>query len=154
MDEDKLLPLAILHARPQQRIDSATQFQKLIFLTQEETDFRREFEFLKGEYGPVSHEVAAVLEVLSDRGLIEKSVSRNRSGMEKHGFSLTSRGEDLVEDIRADDGSGRFEALIETAEAIIADHGEKPVDRLMKYVYHQYPEYSGEPSTRESKPVE
>jgi uncharacterized protein YwgA len=52
MTNQSLLPLALLYADGQRKIEGITRFQKLVFLAQEETDIEEKFEFTPDNYGP------------------------------------------------------------------------------------------------------
>lgn len=95
MSNPKLLPLALLHIGGES-IDGATRFQKLVFLAQEETDLDEIFHFRADKYGPFSPELAQTLDLLEERGLINKEVQTTRAGHERFEYGLTRRGIDVA----------------------------------------------------------
>jgi len=118
MPQSKLLPLALLYTDNSREIDGATRFQKLVFLAQEETDLPDIFEYQSDKYGPFSPELAATLDELENMNLIEKKISHNRSGNEKHLYSLTGEGRRIVMKILNEHGDGAFKTLLDESEQI------------------------------------
>ncbi|ADB60297.1 hypothetical protein Htur_1409 [Haloterrigena turkmenica DSM 5511] len=153
MSHSKLLPLGLLYVDGQREVDGATRFQKLVFLAQEETDLYNAFEFRSDKYGPFSPELHATLDKLQERDLIAKEVKKNRSGNEKYAYRLTPTGQQVVQKlINRNDLSG-FDDILEDAQNVKKRYNNKPLDRLLRYVYSKYPEYTDESELDEFKPA-
>lgn len=136
MPNFKLFPLALLYVGGDS-IDGATKFQKLVFLAQEETDLPEIFDYQADKYGPFSPELAQVLEVLEDRGLIEKDTRTTRAGHDRYDYRLTTRGHKIASEMAKDE---EFEPLFENGEEVKTSHNHKPLDSVLKYVYRKYPD--------------
>lgn len=151
MAQQHLLPLALLYTDRSREIDGATKFQKLVFLAQEETNLGSPFEYESEKYGPFSAELAATLSELERRGLIEKDVRTNRSGKDKHHFRLTDEGQSVVR--RLKDESDAFDDVLDAAHELKQDYNNMSLDQILKYVYSNYPGYTGESRLDEFKPT-
>lgn len=77
MTDSKLLPIALLYVGGWEKIDGATRFQKLVFLTQRESDVADVFEYEADQYGPYSVEFARTLDALVQKGYVERSTVTN-----------------------------------------------------------------------------
>lgn len=152
MAQNKLLPLALLYVDGQREIDGATKFQKLVFLSQEETDVGSPFEYQADKYGPFSPELHATLSDLESRGLIKKEVRTNRSGNEKYVYHITSAGRKVIKTLMKRDDAAGLEDLLDDAQEIKKKHSNKPLDRMLKYVYTKYPKYTSETELTEFTP--
>jgi uncharacterized protein YwgA len=153
MAQNKLLPLALLYVDGQREIDGATKFQKLVFLSQEETDVGSPFEYQADKYGPFSPELHATLDDLEDRGLIKKEIRSNRSGNEKYVYHLTSAGSTVIKKLMDRDDAEGLEDVLDDAQEIKKKHANKPLDRILKYVYTKYPAYTENTELDEFKPT-
>lgn len=153
MAQSKLLPLALLYVDNQRGIDGATKFQKLVFLSQEETDVGSAFDYKSDKYGPFSPELHATLDDLEDRGLIKKEVRTNRSGNKKYVYHLTSTGRTVIKKLMKRDDAEGLEDILDDAQEIKKKHAGKPLDRILKYVYTKYPDYTDKSELNEFKPT-
>lgn len=145
MVNKSLLPLALIYANENQRpIDGATRFQKLVFLAQEELDVEEivggSFEYQSDRFGPFSPELAATLEQLEDRGFIEKKEENTRAGNEKHIFRLTDKGRAAVRNLH--NKKPHVGQLLEASSEVMDTYGDRPFERLLRYVYTNYDEYT------------
>lgn len=148
---NKLLPLALLYVDGRREIDGATKFQKLVFLAQKETDIEESFEFRSDKYGPFSPELHATLDELENRNLIRKEIRRNRSGNEKYTYSLTGYGTEVLQKVMDKDEGGDFEQILENSDEVKKEYNRKPFDRLLRYVYSKYDEYTDKSELEEYK---
>jgi uncharacterized protein YwgA len=152
MSSSILLPLALLYGDGQRQVEGATRFQKLAFLTQEEASLSSRFEFRADKYGPFSPQLHGTLEELENRGLIKKDIQTNRSGNEKYVYHLTDAGRRVVQKLKKRDDSGAFDTILKKAHETKRKHNQKPLDRLLKYVYSKYPSYTENSELDEFKP--
>lgn len=135
MTQSKLLPIALLYAGGREKIDGATRFQKLVFLTQRETDMADVFEYEAHQYGPYSVEFARTLDALVQKGYIDRNTVTNELGNQKHVFSLTVEGIQLAKEMV---GRERFRPLFDIATEIKAQYNDRPLPDLLQYVYRNY----------------
>lgn len=153
MSDLTLLPLALLYVTDEQTIDGITRFQKLVFLAQfePETDLGEIFEFEPGQYGPYSEELAAALDVLEDRDVVDREVVTTRGGNEKYVYSLTEEGEEFVREQLASDDD--LDHLFEVSKAVERGFNDVPLNRLLHYVRRNYPDYTVEKEMGIAEPV-
>jgi uncharacterized protein YwgA len=152
MAQSTVLPLALLYVDGSREIDGATRFQKLIFIAQQETPLGQPFDYREDKYGPFSPELYATLDELERRNLIEKNVRTNRSGNEKYTYHLTPQGRRAVQDLREKIDEDTFNRILQEAQKVKTQYNEMPLDRLLRYVYSKYPEYTSESELDEFKP--
>lgn len=141
MTSSRLLPLALLYTESRSAVDGATRFQKLVFLSQEETELPDDYPFHAANYGPYSYDLDDNLKLFRDRGLIERNIRTNAIGNEKHVFTLTTTGIQTVQRMLK---KPQYEPLFEHATEIKRRFNERPLDELLRYVYAKYPEYTTE----------
>jgi DNA-binding PadR family transcriptional regulator len=137
-----LLPVALLYVDRQKSIEGITRFQKLIFLLDEETDLDVGYDFRPDNYGPFSPELYNVIETLEDRDLVNREVKHTRGGNEKFVYSLTESGRKVAKRVleREDDVKEVFDA----AQEVKQKHNDQSLERLLRYVYNKYPDYTSE----------
>jgi uncharacterized protein YwgA len=141
---DVLLPLALAYVDGSDEIEGATRFQKLAFLSQEETGVDALHEFQADKYGPFSPSLAAAIDSLESKGLIEKTVETTRSGNEKYNYSITDAGRRVIQSLREDEGkSEKVERVLKAAHETKRENNDMPLDRLLRRVYKKYPSYTG-----------
>lgn len=143
-----LLPLALIYANKNQKpIDGATRFQKLVFLAQEEFDVQSilgdEYEYQADKYGPFSPEFATALDQLQNKGFLEKEEETTRAGNEKHTFKLTGKGRQAVRKLQAEE-EDQIRELLDKSSLLMENYGSQPLERLLRYVYNKYPDYTSE----------
>lgn len=153
MAHNKLLPLALLYVDRGREIDGATKFQKLVFLIQQETDVGSPFEYRPDKYGPFSPELHATLEDLEDRGLIKKNVQTNRSGNEKFVYNITPAGMTVVKKLMNRDDVEGLKPILDDSQEIKQEYNNRPLDRVLKYVYTKYPDFTTKSELSEFKPA-
>ncbi|RZH67197.1 helix-turn-helix transcriptional regulator [Natrinema altunense] len=151
MTDSKLLPLALLYVDGQREVDGATRFQKLVFLAQKETDLEESFKFRSDKYGPFSPELHATLSELQNRDLVEKDVRKNRSGNEKYTYRLTPTGRRVVQKLINRDDLSEFEEILQKGQSIKREYNNQPLDRVLRYVYSQYPGFTDKSELDEFK---
>lgn len=146
-----------------------TRLEKLLFLLQKETDFEgigTFFHFVAHNFGPFSKEVYEAVEFLESCELIdvrerpyssyyanigesqlvneisdeapEEMVGREGGFAEKL-FQLTENGKIVAGKIR-DAITRRSPDDIEAIKRIICRYGHLPLNQLIRYVYHKYPD--------------
>lgn len=152
MAQEKLLPLALLYVDSGREIEGATRFQKLVFLAQEERGLGDIFDFESYKYGPFSPELHATLDELENRGLLEKKIETNRSGNETYSYHLTGVGRRVVQNLMDNDNSGTFDKLLDESNEVKREHNDKTLDRLLRYVYSKYPDYTDKSELEEIVP--
>lgn len=119
---------------------TATHAHKLVFVAQKESrsvwplsafeTADAPFDFEAGQYGPQSRELAVALEALVEGGLLNKTVDDSPLG-EKWSYSITEQGREVVEERNSS----------YTPSNLVSRMANWPVDRVLKYVKQEYPEY-------------
>lgn len=148
MNAKQFLPLALLYATEDGRIEGRTRFQKLAFLAGEELqEYGVEpYDFIPYDYGPFDKTLLDELEKLETEGLVEINKTRTFGGDERYDYRLTGAGKESYQDNRNDqpdsDGEERFQTVEQVAEEIVKEYGEMPISNLIEYVYSEYPEYA------------
>ncbi|MDJ1433972.1 PadR family transcriptional regulator [Halostagnicola sp. A-GB9-2] len=142
MTQEILLPLAMLYANGKESVEGATRFQKLVFLSQKETDVEKTFMYRSDDFGPFSKELHAALEELENRGIIDRTIRTNRSGKETYIYTLTGFGERIIEQIQENNDAEEFEDLLEQVEKTKSEYNNIPLDRLLQYVYSNHRNYT------------
>lgn len=139
MASPTIVPLAFLYADGRRQIEGATRFQKLVFLAQKEGGLPEVFEYESDKYGPFSKELHATLDELERRGLISKDIKTTESGHEKYTYSLTDTGYRVIRNVkdRVD-----LDLYLEPAQELKSERNDQPMERLLRYVYSKYPEYT------------
>jgi uncharacterized protein len=159
-----LLLLAADTADPRQRFrsDGVTRLEKLLFLLDKETDFKRElaepFTFDAYHYGPYSPEVYDAIDFLKGMQLMtERQVDVN-SGIDVSEEVAALDKDDLNESnpyierqlLLTDDGKAVAKVLStrvspagkEALTEIKDRYGSMPLRQLLRYVYGRYPEFT------------
>jgi len=151
-------------------VGGVTRLEKLLFLLQRETNFEKMdsfYEFSAHNYGPFSKEVYEALDFLEGVELIqvkervhssyytnvgeilllqaisEEEVSEtttiNSEGITEKLFLLTESGHKVAKKLRQTIEKRRPKD-IEELNGIIRRYGKLPLNQLIRYVYHKYPE--------------
>lgn len=134
-----------------------TRLAKYVFLMKQETDcdvlVRNFYEHLAFRYGPFSKEVEGDIRALEAIGLVtvEKPADRNLHGSGAAGrapkrkvkaiYALTERGENTADALMAEARARGLPLRRQVHEMIDRFRG-KPLDDLVKYVYHKYPRFA------------
>lgn len=145
-----------------QSLDGVTRLEKLLFLLDQETDFEGIglFPFEAHNFGPFSKEVYAAVEFLEGCGLIdvqEKSypsifassdedrllaeISDEDESVQvtEKQFALTENGRVVARKIREAIAQKNPED-VRQLDSIVQKYGSRPLNQLIRYVYHQYPD--------------
>lgn len=139
MRNEETLTLSLLYTRNREAIKGATRFQKLVFLAQEEQRFAEVFEFEPYNYGPYSSELATTVRGLEARGLVKTDVETNAYGQERAVYRLTREG---IARIRKETNERDLDEVFSAAEEIKTTYNGWGTERLLKYVYRKYDEYT------------
>lgn len=138
--ERQLIPLSLLEAAGGE-ISGRTRLQKLAFLLVEEEldDDYPGYEFVKYDYGPFSKDLLTDVESLDDNGVVGEEETRTFSGNQRYDYDLQPDvGEQVKELAESDEEMGE---ILEAAQEIVDEHGDKPIRELLEDVYDEYPEY-------------
>lgn len=133
----KLLPLAILEAAGDGKIEGITRFQKLVFLAQREQDGEQPYDFEPKDYGPFSKDLYDDLDLLVTNGFVDRSKEQTELGNEKQVYELTEKGRRAVERARKEDEE--FPINVTGAEQVLSEYGDMSLWKLLEYVYETYP---------------
>jgi len=146
MNKRKILPLALLYATKEGRIDGRTRFQKLIFLMQKEgaldelspTDTYR---FKPYDYGPFSSTLYDDLDEHIERELIDDAIEKlnEEDDIVKYEYQLKDEGWNFIEERLS---TTEIKQIVEEAERIMGKYGDLPLPELIDLVYSKYPEYA------------
>lgn len=138
--ERQLIPLSLLEAADGE-ISGRTRLQKLAFLLVEEElddDFPG-YDFVKYDYGPFSKGLLSDVESLDDDGVVGENETRTFSGNRRYDYGLQSGFGERVEELAESDEEVR--EVLEAAQDVVDEHGDKPIRELLEDVYDEYPEY-------------
>ena len=136
--EKQLFPLALLYANEEQSVDGITRLQKLIFLTQKESDeIDEEYEFKAGKYGPYSRPLYDDVDRLVKEGFVDENVEKNPFGNEKQVYELTDKGKRTVENALS--SVSGFREVENAVEEIKQEYNNTGFTTLLEYVYETYP---------------
>lgn len=139
MRNEETLTLSLLYTRNREAIEGATRFQKLVFLAQEEQRFAEVFDFEPYKYGPYSSELAATVQGLEARGLVKTKMDTNAYGQERIVYRLTREG---IAQIREEMDDQELDDVFDAVDEIKAKYNDWGTERLLKYVYRKYDEYT------------
>lgn len=147
MNAKRLLPLALLAATDDSRIEGHTRLQKLVFLAQEASG-EQPYEFTPDDYGPFSSGLRVEVEAMATDGLVRSVETQTFGGDCRHSYRSTDAGIDAYQDARSGDAvsSGvqrdRGATIHAGATAVIEEFGALPVSNLIGHVFDEYPEYA------------
>jgi uncharacterized protein YwgA len=136
----QLIPLSLLEAAGGE-ISGRTRLQKLAFLLVEEElddDFSG-YDFVKYDYGPFSKELLSDVESLDDDGVVGENETRTRSGNRRYDYGLQPDISEQIEELAESDEDVR--EVLEAAQEVVDEHGDKRIRELLEDVYEKYPEY-------------
>ena len=135
----KTIPLALLEATAEGKIEGITRFQKLVFLAQEEELHRTLYNFEPMDYGPFSSSLYEDIDRLVEEGFIRenKEPTSHPDGEDKQVYEITNTGKKgLIAANLEEDFVGRHEQY----EEIIDKYNELDLWPLLEYVYEEYPD--------------
>lgn len=143
-------------------LNGITRLEKLIFLLEQETSFEGIgcfFPFEPHNFGPFSKEVYEAVEFLEGCELIDvyertytspysasdedkllseiSDETRDAPATEKY-FTLTANGQKVARIIH-EALAGKRQADVDEVDRIVRKYGTRPLNHLIRYVYHQYP---------------
>ncbi|MFB6177752.1 MAG: PadR family transcriptional regulator [Halobaculum sp.] len=140
MPESTLIPLTVLYTDGRSRVEGATRFQKLVFLTQAETRVPEQYPYHADKYGPFSPHLQEDLQELAADGLLGRTSETNAVGNERYVYSITPDGIRTVRrTVEATDG---LEQLLDSVQQIKREYNDEPLQHLLKYVYRNYESYT------------
>ncbi len=138
-DKTPVVPLVLLYTQENNRVDGATRFQKLVFLSQEESDLPETYSYHADKYGPYSHELQSDLDRLIREEFIELNVVNNWAGNPKYVYTLTTKGRQVSKGLL-----DRAESVFSKIDQATERYSGRNLDDLLSYVYSEYPEYAEE----------
>jgi|AntDeeMinimDraft_4_1070355.scaffolds.fasta_scaffold00240_3 uncharacterized protein YwgA len=144
MRRRQLLPLVLLGAEDEEPVEGRTRLQKLMFLIQKRMEEQGDpldwgYPFQAYDYGPFAKELYDDLDQLRRRGLVEEREQHLDDDVIQYDYVLTSKGREFVREELED---RRPDGLAETTEAIKDDFNDVSLQKLIDYVYTEYPEYA------------
>lgn len=140
MAKSTLIPLALLYTRNRGSVEGATRFQKLIFLSQQETGVPEKYSYHADKYGPFSIQLHTDLQELENHELIEQYEYTNKVGNSKYIYTITTDGISLVQDVLK--SSYDISKIFDEIQRIKQNYNNKPLQELLRYVYQKYPTYA------------
>lgn len=144
-------------------LNGITRLEKLLFLLERESSFEgigTFFAFEPHNFGPFSKEVYEAVEFLQgcelidisersfpspyaradeDRLTAEISDEESESTVTEMRFSLTNDGRKVAKIMR-DSVARKRPSDVEDVDALVRKYGTRPLNHLIRYVYHQYPD--------------
>ncbi len=149
MNAQTVLPLALLYATEDRRIEGRTRFQKLVFPAGEELQQHdiEPYDFVSYDYGPFDKTLLDDLEELENEGLVSIEKTRTFGGDERYDYRLTKLGENSYQNDRPEnqpdtDDRERFRKIETVAQEVLGEYGDPPISNRIEYVYNEYPEYA------------
>lgn len=118
-------------------MDGATRFQKLVFLSQKESDLPEKYDYHADKFGPYSHELESDLERLINEDFIDLNVVENWAGNPKYVYNLSNKGRRVAKGLLE-----RTESVFSKIDRTTERYSNWQLDNLLSYVYREYPEYA------------
>jgi uncharacterized protein YwgA len=140
MAQSTLIPLAVLYTDGCDRVEGATRFQKLVFLTQQETAVPEQYPYHADNYGPFSPQLHGDLTELAQDGVLEQTTETNAAGNQRYVYSITPAGIRTVR--RALNRTEELRQLFDSVQQIKRAYNDEPLHHLLKYVYRNYESYA------------
>lgn len=146
MNIRKMLPLALLYADEEHRIDGRTRFQKLTFLMQKEgglddLDPSDTYRFEPYDYGPFSSSLYDDLDDLIEEGFIADSMEKldENDDIVKYEYQLKQEGQQFIDEHQSET---ELQEIVQEAKRIIDEYGDMELPDLIDIVYSRYPDYA------------
>lgn len=141
-----MLPLALLYADEEHRIDGRTRFQKLTFLMQKEgglddLDPSDTYRFEPYDYGPFSSSLYDDLDDLIEEGFIADSMEKldENDDIVKYEYQLVQEGQQFIDEHQSET---ELQEIVREAKRIIDEYGDMELPDLIDIVYSRYPDYA------------
>jgi len=116
-----------------------TRLQKLVFLTEKESNDAFDFNFEPAPLGPLSHKLNHFLERMIKMELMKEERGRTPSGNDVISYSLTDSGKKLLDfGLKSDYITPEIQ---ESIKLISSTYGNMPYVELLDYVHDEFPEY-------------
>lgn len=132
------LPLVFLYTDQRSAVKGATRFQKLVFLTQEETNLKEYYEYRPDRNGPFSPQLRSDLEILREQGYVDRNVKTNMYGHARIDYSLTPEGVREAKSLLNEANKSVFDLI----QDIKRKYNDRPISDLLQYVYNKYEGYT------------
>lgn len=133
-----LIPLQII-SLAKKELRGKVRLQKLIFLTQEKSKQKLDFNFEPAPLGPLSDHVNYMLVKMNELGLIEERKELTKSGNDVFCYKITSSGNKLLEFASASNMLNND--TVEAINSVYREYGTMPYVDLLNYVHEAYPKY-------------
>ncbi len=133
--EDKDLILLLINQL--EYVRGKTRLQKLLFLLTSKFNLKNNLNFQPNRYGPFSSNLNEEIKNLMDQGLIKETNDRESKEL---GYLYTindQKQEEINKKIAKMDSS-----VINKLHEIVEEFGKMPLNKLLKYVYQRYPEFT------------
>ncbi len=116
-----------------------TRLQKLVFLTEKESNDAFDFNFEPAPLGPLSFKLNHFLERMIKMELLKEERGRTQSGNDVISYSLTDSGKKLLDfGLKSDYITPEIQ---ESIKLISSTYGNMPYVELLDYVHDEFPEY-------------
>ena len=134
---DLIIPLHIISLCGGE-IHGKARLQKLVFLSQELSLNRFNFDFKAAQFGPLSYKLNDAIEKMKRLGLLEERIEVTFSGNKVICYNLTPDGIEMI-----NLGKMKFldPEITRANEKVVSQYGEMGHIELLDYVHTQYPEY-------------
>lgn len=134
-----LIPLQIISLAEKIPLRGKIRLQKLVFLTQEKSKRKFDYDFEPAPLGPLSEVLNTSIATMKELGFIEEAVEMTRSGNDVYCYSITEFGLDFL---KFGIKSGLLLPEIKKAsDAVFKEYGRMPYVQLLDFVHDEYPEY-------------
>lgn len=141
MDYTTVRPIILLYIDRSSGVNGATRFQKLIFLSQMETELPELYDYDAYKFGPYSNTLAKDIDTFIENGLINRYEVENEVGNVKHIYSLTNKGYRVAKKISE---RSRQKKAFEELTKVKKKYNDQRLGDLLRYVYNRYPDYTTE----------
>lgn len=121
-------------------LEGKQRLQKLIFLTDSESEIDPLYEYRKYDYGPYSKQLTTDSAWLARNGVIHIRKDRTFGGNVRRTYTLTETGEGLLE-TASEMHPGVVDDVLNTIRETVTSHGDTSITRLIDQVRDEHPEY-------------
>lgn len=138
--KNMLIPLHII-SQCGGEFSGKTRLQKLVFLSQESSNKKFNFDFKPAPFGPLSYKLNHAIERMKRIGLLKEKIEQTQSGNTVICYSITEDGKEIV-----NLGLNKLltPEIVNATTTTVTKYGNMSYVDLLDYVHTEYPEYLSE----------
>lgn len=134
-----LIPLQIISQAGKEPLRGKIRLQKLVFLTQDKSKRKFDYDFEPAPLGPLSEDLNTSIATMKELGFIEEAVEMTFSGNDVYCYNITESGLDFL---KFGTKSGiLLPEIKKAAESVFKEYGRMPYVQLLDFVHDEFPEY-------------